>query len=350
MNLRFLAAALLLLFITSSGISTAADRPSIGTATAASEDASWCLTLGWMYTPGFIPNGVQVNMDFTQDLLSASQGIIAIENGDLAIGECVGLGTLTEAWKKGARSAVIVAVNGESPAYVLIGSKNVKRLADLKGKTVANNGLQTTATQAVIAMLQRGANLMPDRDYSFVASGSAAARTAALMAGKLDAIPAVPPFSYQLLDQGFPLLAVEKQYVPNYVQGTLVVNRDWAEKNRAQLVAILKTMLVVGRWMKDPAQKNDVIAKMANNVMMAGHTIGPDYARRMYADVVAVNGGVVEGGYADRAMFMSSYRLLTERGLLDQSDYPPLDKIVDYSYLNEARRELGMPVVKPLTP
>ena len=47
-------------------------------------------------------------------------------------------------------------------------------------------------------------------------------------------------------------------------------------------------------------------------------------------------------------MFVGTFRLLTERGMLDESDYPPLDKLVDYSYLNQARRELGLREVPPL--
>jgi hypothetical protein len=97
------------------------------------------------------------------------------------------------------------------------------------------------------------------------------------------------------------------------------------------------------------AKKNDVITKLAD-VTKAGTKLGPDYARRIYSDIVAVNGGVLEDAYADRALFTTTFRLLTERGLIAESEYPPLDKLVDYSYLNQARRELGMRDVKPLTP
>jgi hypothetical protein len=58
--------------------------------------------------------------------------------------------------------------------------------------------------------------------------------------------------------------------------------------------------------------------------------------------VISVNGGVLEDGYAGRALFVTTFRLLTERGLITESEYPPLDKLVDYSYLNQARRELGL--------
>jgi hypothetical protein len=105
-------------------------------------------------------------------------------------------------------------------------------------------------------------------------------------------------------------------------------------------------MLQLGHWLKQPANKDAAIAKMAANVTEGTNTIGPDYARRLYTDTVAVNGGVVDGAFADRKMFASTLDLLAERGLITKADYPPLDQIVDYRYLNEARRQLGMPDVK----
>jgi hypothetical protein len=97
-----------------------------------------------------------------------AEAVIAVENGELPMNDCVSLGTVAQAWAKGAHNAIIVAVNGVLPTYVLIGSKSTKSLADLKGKALASNGIATTGTQAVVAILQKGANLAPDRDYSYL--------------------------------------------------------------------------------------------------------------------------------------------------------------------------------------
>jgi ABC-type nitrate/sulfonate/bicarbonate transport system substrate-binding protein len=149
-----------------------------------------------------------------------------------------------------------------------------------------------------------------------------------------------------LIDTGYPVLGTEKQYGSNYVQGTLVVNRAWAQSHRDVLVAMLKTMLQTGRWLRDPSKKNEVIAKLAD-VTMDNAKLGPDYARRIYADTIAVDGGVNESVAADRALFQGTVSLMVERGLLPKAEYP-LDKMVDYSFLNEARRQLRMPPVRDL--
>jgi len=345
MNVRAVAAALALAAITGSSAG-AADRPSIKIASVTNELGAWCLEDGFMYQPTFVAPGSSSPADFQPVLLSTSQAVIATDTGELPLDECMGLGTLVQAYNKGAHHVAIVAVTGIEPSYWLLGSKNVKKLADLKGRNLASNGPQTTATQAVIAILQRGAHLAPDKDYTFVAAGNAGARAAALAAGKIDGISAAQPYVYNLIDEGYPVLATERQFVPDYVLGTLAVNKDWAEKNRPLLVAILKTMLQLGHWLVVPANKDAVIAKLADDMTEGTNKIGMEYARRMYTDTVSVKGGVVDGGFADRKLFTSTLDLLAQRGLLTKSDYPPLDQIVDYRYLNEARRQLGMPEVK----
>jgi ABC-type nitrate/sulfonate/bicarbonate transport system substrate-binding protein len=345
-NVRTAAIALLAVLATGIGTSSAADRTVVQDATVAGFVAPWCLTSGFLYEPGFVPPTGAPNIDFQKTLLSPPQAVIAVENGELPMNDCVSLGTLAQAWAKGAHNAIIVAVNGVLPAYVLIGSKSTKNLADLKGKALASNGIATTGTQAVVAILQKGANLVPDRDYSFVSAATGGARLAALTAGKVDGISTYPPISYKLIDTGYPMLGTEKQYGSNYVQGTLVVNRQWAQANRPVLVAILKTMLQTGRWLRDPSKKNEVIAKLAD-VTMDNAKLGPDYARRIYADTISVDGGVNESIAADRALFQGTVSLMVDRGLLPKAEYP-LDKMVDYSYLNEARRQLRMQPVKDL--
>jgi ABC-type nitrate/sulfonate/bicarbonate transport system substrate-binding protein len=342
MRTRSVCAALALVLLPG-GWAFGADRPTVKMATVTQEIATWCLPSGFMYDPTFA--AAPPPADFERTFLSPAQALVALESGDVALDECVGLGQVAQAYAKGAHEAVIVAVTSTLPIYQVIGGKGLKTLADLKGRSVGSNGPTTTATTALVSVLQKGAGLVPDRDYAFVAVGTAGARTAALAAGKIDAIAGYPPYAYKLVDDGFPMLGAEKQYVPPYVQGTLVVNRDWAQANRPLLVAILKTMLVTDRWLRDPAKKADVIAKMADDITMGDGKLGPDLAKRVYADVVAANGGVVDGLAVDRGLFASTLALLADRGVLAKGDPPSIDRMVDYSYLNQARRELHLPEV-----
>lgn len=349
------AAALLALLVVLTAGSTvplrAADRPVVNLATVTQEIGPWCLTTGFVYKPAFIPattHGVEI--DFNRVFLGPAQAVIAVDSGDVALDECVGIATIVQAWKKGAHNFVIVAVSSLLPPYVMIGAKNIKPLEDLKGKSIGSNGPETTATKAIEAILQHGANLLPDRDYTFVASGSTGARAAALRAGKLDAISTTPPYDYKLEDDGFTLLGRQHQYVPNNVEGVLVANRTWLQKNPQLMVAILKELTEVGKWLKDPAKKNDVIAKMAENITLGDAPVGAAYAARIYNEFIGVEGGIVGDGHADRPLFQAALNLLLADGTIARQDFAPLDQLVDYRYLNQARHELGLPPFKQLAP
>ena len=128
-----------------------------------------------------------------------------------------------------------------------------------------------------------------------------------------------------------------------------MANRDWAQKNRPLLVAVLKQVMQMGTWLRNPADKTDVLAKLADNITMGEPAMGPGYAPRLYTDFVTVRGANLWDGYADRTMFTNALNLLSSEGIISAGDYPPLDKLVDYTYLNAARRELGLPAVKDLT-
>lgn len=323
--------------------SGAADKPSVTQATVAGVVAPWCLSSAFFYEPAFGPPGGVPNVDIQKTLLSPAQAVLAVDSGQVNMNDCVGLGSVAQAWAKGAHNIVMVATNGNVPAYVLVGSKNMKSLADFKGKALASNGFATTATQALVSILLKGANLQPDRDYSFVSAATGAARLAALTSGKVDGIAGYAPISYKLIDQGYPVLATERQFTPNYIQAALIVNRQWAQANRPVLVAMIKSMVLTARWLKDPKMKTQVIDELAG-VTMDGSKLGQDYARRIYADTISVPGGVGDTGGADRSLFQSSLQFMIERGLIPPGDYP-LNQMVDFSYLNEARRQLHLPPV-----
>ena len=67
--------------------------------------------------------------------------------------------------------------------------------------------------------------MLPERDYTFVSIGTGSATMAALLAKKIDAVPYYPPFTYELEKRGYPSIADEVTYVPQYVTGTHIVSR-----------------------------------------------------------------------------------------------------------------------------
>ncbi len=312
------------------------------------EIAPFCVNTGAVHEAEMSPFSPESGgVKLKKILVTVSQAPVMVSNGDLDVAECAGPSGLAQAWSKGGKNAVVVFVGSAKPAYVLIGGKGIKSLADLRGKVVGSPGPQSTATEASSLILRHGAGLTQDRDYKLVSAGTGGARAAAMAAGKIDAVPVYPPFSYRMIDDGFNLVGDQADHVPKYASGTIVANRAWATKNPDLLVALLKTFLRTGEWLRDPGKKEEVIARLAKTVTEGPEPMGADHARRFYKDVIEA-GRVAFDGYADEATFQSNLDIMVERGVIAKEDAPPVREIVDYTWLNRARRELGLPEMPPI--
>jgi hypothetical protein len=300
----------------------------------------------WYARMGGVPHSVKdTNISITPIQLAVPQAPVSVHMGDVEMGDCAGLAVVAQAWGKGATDLVIVSAGAVKPLYVLIGSKKITKIEDLKGGKLGAPGVQSTAGEAIAAMLKRGAGFVPGRDYTFVSTGTAAARAAGLAVGTLDGTSSFAPLSYKLIDDGFTLVADEMTYVPKYVSGVLFTTRQWAQKNGDTIVALLKSVVQTGEWLKNPANKDEVLKLLARTDFIARTPMGDDYARRFYADMFDAN-RIAFDGYADEDTFHSNLELMADQGHLKRENFPPLSRLVDYSYLNQALRELGLPAVK----
>lgn len=310
------------------------------------EITPFCMTSGMVHHPNFDQFARKYELEFEQILMQIPQVPVTVNGGDLDVGECSGIATLVNAWNKGAKNVVIFAVGAVLPVYQMVSAPTVGRLEDLKGKKIGIPGLQSAGAEAVDMIMRRGTNFVAGRDFDLVSAGANTARVAALVAGKIDAIPTVPPLSYELEDRGFPVLADEATYVPQYVSGAHIANRDWAKKNRATLVRLLKATIETGQWLKAPANREMAIAWFADNVASGGsEKLQPRFAAKMY-DFYIGQKRLAFDGYAPESAVRSNLAILKERGYLKDADVPPLGELFDFSYLNEALAELGLPPVR----
>lgn len=300
----------------------------------------------WYARMGGAPHSLKdAGIAITPVQLAVPQAPVSVHMGDVEMGDCAGLSVVAQAWGKGATDLVIVAAGAVKPLYVLIGGKKIKTLQDLKGGKLGAPGVQSTAGEAIAAMLKRGAGFVPGRDFTFVSTGTAAARAAGLAVGTLDGTSSFAPLSYKLIDDGFTLVADEMAYVPKYVSGILFTTRQWAQKNADTIVTLLKSVVQTGQWLQNPGNKDDVLKLLARTDFIARTPMGDDYAHRFYADMFDLK-RIAFDGYADEETFRSNFELMEDQGFLKKENFPPLDKLVNYSYLNQALRELGLPAVK----
>jgi ABC-type taurine transport system substrate-binding protein len=345
MNQKATKIALGALLVSSLGMNAHAQSTKVRVSIPSDEITSFCMTTGMVRHPEFAQFRDKYKLEFEQIKMQISQVPTAISNQDIPIGECSGISTVVNAWNKGATNLVIFAVGSIAPVYQLIGAPSIKTLQDLKGKKIGTPGLQSASTEAIELILKRGANMTPGQDYDLVSAGAGSARIAALSNGAISAVPTYPPNTYELQQQGFSLLADQVKYVPQYVTGVHVVSREWAEKNREVLIRYIKSVVETGRWLENPANKSQVVQWWSKHLLVSGgKPLGDDYAARLYEFMVQER-KLAFNGYAVESAVRANIDILKSRGFLKEEQVPPLGRVFDFSYLNQALKELNLPAV-----
>lgn len=101
-------------------------------------------------------------------------------------------------------------------------------------------------------------------------------------------------------------------------------------------------MTETGAWFKDPANESAVEAWFMQHI--ASTPLDADTAKRMYDFYIKQNRLALDG-YVPKSTVRANLNILKLRGYITDAQIPPLGDVVDLSYLNEARRQLGLPAV-----
>lgn len=117
----------------------------------------------------------------------------------------------------------------------------IKTAADLKGRPVGVTK-RGNLTETVVRMgLQRG-GLDPDKDVQYVELGGADKQVAALAAGATFAASLSPPYDQLAEGQGAHVLFDFPPEHIKYPVAHIIVSRQWANKNEALVLALLRSM------------------------------------------------------------------------------------------------------------
>jgi NitT/TauT family transport system substrate-binding protein len=200
----------------------------------------------------FKANGLDVDL---QSINGGAQTSAALLANAIHIGQFGG----AEALSANAGGADLVIVGNLTPVYPykLYAQKAFKTLADLKGKKIAISNAGGSSDIATRSAL-KAAGYDPDKDFSIVAVGSHANRTAALLAGSVDAGVDDPPEDLELVKAGLNMvLDIASQKLPAANTG-IIVQRAWLNANKATLQAYVDSIVMARAAMK--SDKDGAIA------------------------------------------------------------------------------------------
>src|SRR6266545_4280706 len=145
------------------------------------------------------------------------------------------------------RGAPVTVVSGFQNRidFALIAAKGVRRLEDLKGKTVGVTSAGSFSEFAVLEALKRR-GFTRDKDYKLIAAGSTHLRIGALKGGKVDAIPLSSGERHMLEDDGYPVLLEVGKVVPEIPLAVLVAAKPFAAKEPDLVARFIHALAKIG--------------------------------------------------------------------------------------------------------
>jgi len=141
------------------------------------------------------------------------------------------------------RGAPVTVVSGYQNKidFAMIGSKQVARLEDLRGKIVGVTSAGSFSEFAVMEALKRR-GFVRDKDYKLLAAGCTQLRIGALKGGKVDAIPLSSGERHTLEDEGYPVLLEIGKVVPEIPFAVAVAAKALTAKEPDLVVRFIRAL------------------------------------------------------------------------------------------------------------
>ncbi len=133
---------------------------------------------------------------------------------------------------KGAPIAILRVESSEAP-YEFFGKSSIKKMSELKGKTIMIGGIKDVTRFYVEKMLAPSGLKYGDFDYVF--AGATAQRYAALQSGSIDATILAAPFNFKARNAGFTNFGASSDYVRGIPFSIMILNVPWAREHKELL-------------------------------------------------------------------------------------------------------------------
>jgi ABC-type nitrate/sulfonate/bicarbonate transport system substrate-binding protein len=146
----------------------------------------------------------------------------------------------------------------------LVTQPEITRYADLRGRTLSVDALNTGYALVLRAMLAHG-GLAPG-DYALESVGGAQERYLAMLEGRHAGCLLNSPLEGLLAARGYRRLDTALAVLGQYQGQVLAARRAWAQAHRAEVEAFIAAFLEALRWLRDPAHRDDAYAIYRRNV------------------------------------------------------------------------------------
>jgi len=209
---------------------------------------------------------------------------------------------------------------------VIVARPEIRSFADLKGKSAAVPDMSSSGLNGFRQILKsHGLN---DKDYNMVVVGSEPNRLTSLVTDRLQFTWFSPPFHMKALKAGMKALSGTKDFVksPNGIATSLKKIKEHKE----QVKKLLRMFLQTNRWMR--SHPDETIDFLMSQYKLDRETAASSYD--LYVPTLSDN-GQIEDAYIQE--IIDRWRQQT-----GSSATVPLDRVRDFSIVNELAGELGL--------
>jgi len=228
------------------------------------------------------------------------------------------------ALKDKANVDIAVVLGGDDSFNRLIVQPEITSLADIKGKTVAVDAVNTAYAFQLYEMLrQKGLN---KGDYEVKPVGGTSQRLEALTKDKTYAAAMMnPPFSIRAEKAGLRAIDTAASALGAYQGSSAFVLRPWAGANTDTLVKYIQAYVEGLRWMLEPKNKTEAVGLLSERLKLP-----QDVAAQAYE-------ATLKGFQKDGALDMEGVRnVLKLRAQFEGGTPAAPEKYLDLSYYQKA--------------
>jgi ABC-type nitrate/sulfonate/bicarbonate transport system substrate-binding protein len=230
-----------------------------------------------------------------------------------------------------AKVDVVVLMGGDNAFNNLYVIPEIKSYADLRGRTLAVDAVDTAYAFQLYAMLKMHG--VPQGQYSVNPVGGTPLRLKAMREDPAHAAAAMmnPPFSIVAERTGMKRLASAVAALGAYQGSAAFALRTWAPAHRDSIERYIRAYVDGLRWVLNPANKDKAVALLAESLK-----ISPDIAAASYAVAADRKSGFAKDARIDMQGFRNVLKLRAEMHG-DWGGKPPSPaKYLDLSYYRQA--------------
>jgi ABC-type nitrate/sulfonate/bicarbonate transport system substrate-binding protein len=229
----------------------------------------------------------------------------------------------------GGSDAVAIAAEFTNPIYSLVVKAEIKSYDDLRAKLIGladEAGTITISTRKLLAM-----HGVRDGDFRVKIIEGTPARWSCLKRGECDGVPLGQPQDLLALKEGFRVLGISNQAVPDFLYTVSAARRSWAETHKDVAVRYLRALGAAFKFIRDPLNRKSVVKTIVEStdtpVDIAQQTLTLFFEPER--NVMPMRGEINLKGMTQVIAFMA------EAGLLKEP-LPAAQRFIDLQYLKIA--------------